>query len=136
VTRTGRRVRASLCCVLATCVLGGCSAGDDTAARSVAEQFLDAGAQRQGAQACSLLAPAAVRELEDASGAACEQAILEEDLGAASGILDVQVFDTMAQVRFETDTMFLSRFDGEWLVIAAACAPRPGHPYDCDIQVS
>lgn len=42
----------------------------------------------------------------------------------------------MAQARFESDTVFLSRFDGEWLVVAAACTPVSGHPYDCSIQVS
>ena len=32
----------------------------------------------------------------------------------------------MAQVRLQDDTVFLSRFDGDWLVVAAACRPtRP-----------
>jgi hypothetical protein len=122
--------------VAAPGVLGSCAAGDDEAVSAVAEQLLLSAGQQQGAEACSLLAPAAVEELEDSSGQPCDEAILEEDLGAAGEPRGVQVFDTMAQVRFESDTVFLSRFDGKWLVVAAACVPQPGRPYDCGVQVS
>ena len=45
----------------------------------------------------------------------------------------VEVFDTTAQADVGSETLFLSRFDGRWLVIAAACTPVPERPYDCSI---
>ena len=118
-------------------LLSGCSGTQEHEAASVAQRFLVAAGEQEGDEACSLLAPAARSELEQSSGQACEVAILEEDLGAADGAPPtVEVFDTMAQARFEGDTVFLSRFDGEWLVVAAACTPVSGRPYDCSIQVS
>jgi hypothetical protein len=134
--RTGWRAWAGVVCVAAPCLLASCAASDEKAVTSVAERLLISVSEQQGTEACSLLAPAAVEELEDSSGQPCDQAVLEEDLGAVGEPLGAQVFDTMAQVRFESDTVFLSRFDGKWLVVAAACVPRSGRPYDCDIQVS
>ena len=46
----------------------------------------------------------------------------------------VDVFDTMAVVHIGRQTVFLSRFDSRWLVIAAACTAVPGRPYDCAID--
>jgi hypothetical protein len=117
-------------------LLAGCSGTQENEAASVAQRFLVAVQEQEGREACSLLAPAARAELEQSSGQACDVAILEEDLGADGAPPTVQVFDTMAQARFADDTVFLSRFDGEWLVIAAACTPVPDRPYDCTIQVS
>lgn len=117
-------------------LLAGCSGTQEHEAASVAQRFLVAAQEQEGDEACSLLAPAARSELEQSSGQACDVAILEEDLGADGAPPTVEVFDTMAQARFEGDTVFMSRFDGEWLVVAAACTPVSGHPYDCSIQVS
>ncbi len=117
-------------------LLAGCSGTQEHEAASVAQRFLAAAQQQEGEEACSLLAPAARSELEQSSGQSCDAAILEEDLGAEGAPSTVEVFDTMAQARFESETVFLSRFDGEWLVVAAACTPVPGRPYDCSIQVS
>ena len=117
-------------------LLTSCGGTQDDAAGSVAQQLLSDAAQQRGDKACSLLAPAAREELADSSGRPCAEAILEEGLGASASPVDVRVYDPMAHVRFATDTVFLSRFDGERLVVAAACVPRAGGPYDCDIQVS
>lgn len=125
-----------LVCVAIAGLLSSCSGSQDESAASVAERFVQAASQQQGPTACSLLAPGAVKELEESSGRPCDRAVLEEDVGPEGAAVRVQVFDQMAQVRFETDTVFLSRFDGEWLVIAAACVPQPGRPYDCGVQVS
>ena len=54
-------------------------------------------------------------------------------LAKVSGEARVEVFDSMAQVRVGADTVFLSRYDGGWRVVAAACTPVPGRPYDCSI---
>ena len=117
--------------------LASCAGSQDSAAASVAEQLLQAVADGDGQGACAVLAPAARAELEDSSGKPCAEAVLEEDVGAASSPERIQVYDLMAQVRFASGTVFLSRFDGEWLVTGAACTPQPAdQPYDCRIQVS
>lgn len=113
-----------------------CAGTQDAAAASAAERLLLAVADQDGDTACSLLAPAARTELEQSSGGPCAESILEEGLGKDSAPLRVDVYDTMAQVHFASDTVFLSRFDGQWLIIAAACTRRSGRPYDCSVQVS
>jgi hypothetical protein len=115
--------------------LTSCASNENKAATSVAERLLDAVGRGSGGDACRLLAPATRTDLEDSSGRSCEEAVLDEQVGTGRAV-GVEVFDTMAQVRFEDDTLFLSRFDGAWLVVAAACTPRPPGPYDCDIQGS
>ena len=133
-------VRLVLGCCLAVSTLGGCAGTQDDAAGSAAQDFLEAVGARDGGDACSLMAPAARAELASSSGKPCDEAVLEEDLFAAPSPAStrvVEVYDSMAQVRLDSETLFLSRFDGEWLVVAAACSARPGdQPYDCSIQVS
>ena len=122
---------------VASVVLTACAGTQDHAAGTAAQRLLDAVARGDGADACAVLAPAARTELEDTSGQPCREAVLEEDVGSASTPEAVEVYDRMAQVRFASGTVFLSRFDGEWLVVGAACTPEPGdRPYDCSIQVS
>jgi hypothetical protein len=113
--------------------VSGCAGAQDSAVTSAASQLLAAAGAGDGAAACELLAPAARTELEDTTGKPCERAILDEDLEPGSEAVEVEVFDTMAQVVLGQETMFLSRFDGRWLVVAAGCTPVPGHPYDCSI---
>jgi hypothetical protein len=47
----------------------------------------------------------------------------EEGLPAADALEGTAVFGTMAQVRFEGDTLFVSRFPRGWRVMAAGCTP-------------
>jgi hypothetical protein len=122
---------ASVAAVMTT--LTACSGNQDLAAGSAAQRLLTAAEQGDGDTACSLLAPAARQELEQTTGQPCEEAVLDEDLGSAQGPVEVEVFDTMAQAVVGTDTVFLSRFDGQWLVVAAACTPVPERPYDCSV---
>ena len=68
-----------------------------------------------------------------AAGKPCEEAVLDEDLEAGDGPTRVTVFDSMAQVVRGSQTLFVSRFDGEWLVVAAACTRVADRPYDCSI---
>jgi hypothetical protein len=117
-------------------LLSSCSGTQDDPAADAARGLLAAAGRGDGADACRLLAPAAREELEQSSGQPCDRAVLAEDLGSGDGPLTVEVFDQMAQVRFEDDTVFLSRFDGDWLVVGAACERQPTGPYDCSIQVS
>lgn len=120
---------ASLGCLL----LGGCAGSQDQPALSSAQQMLGAANDQDGEAACALLAPAVREELEQSSGSPCERAVLEEDLGDATGTTSVTVFDTMAQAHVGSETLFLSRFDDRWLVVGAACTPVPDRPYDCSI---
>jgi hypothetical protein len=119
--------------IAVTGTLSSCGGAQDAAAGSAAERLLAAVEQRDGDTACSLLAPAARSELEQTSGLPCEEAVLDEELGSGQAPVEVEVFDTMAQAVVGPETIFLSRFDGRWLVIAAACTSVPDRPYDCSI---
>lgn len=114
-------------------LLAGCAGSQDAAAGSAAQDLLDAVRDRDGAAACAVLAAPTRDELEQTAGRACPSAVLEEDLSGGTGDVRVQVFDSMAQVRIGTETVFLSRFDGRWAVVAAGCTAVPGEPYDCSI---
>lgn len=120
--------------MLAACtVLAGCGGTQDAAVAEASTSLLEAVDQGDGGAACALLAPAVRAEIEDTTGKPCERAILDEPLGDASGPAQVEVFDTAAQAVVGSETLFLSRFDGRWLVIAAACTAVPDQPYDCSI---
>lgn len=110
-----------------------CGGTQDADVARTATGLLDAFGSGDGAGACALLAPPVRTELEDTSGSPCGEAVLEEDLGARSGSTEVEVFDTMARAVVGSETLFLSRFDGRWLVVAAACDPVAGEPYDCAV---
>lgn len=125
------RLSAAACAV--ALLASGCAGSQDAAATSAAEDLLTAVSDGDGAAACRVLAPATADELETTSGKPCDRAVLEEDLGPGTGPAHVEVFDSMAQVRLGADTLFLSRYDGRWRVVAAACTPVTGRPYDCSI---
>lgn len=115
-------------------LLAGCAGAQDRPAATAATRFLAAVHGGDGAAACDLLAPAASEELAKTAGAPCPEAVLDENLGTQeTGSAEVTVFDTMAQASVGSQTLFLSRYDGRWLVVAAACTPVPDAPYDCSI---
>jgi hypothetical protein len=115
-------------------LLQGCGGAQDGPARSAAMGFLAAAQGDDGAAACALLAPAAREELASTAGAPCPEAVLDEDLATQdTRQAEVTVFDSMAQATVGSQTVFLSRYDGRWLVVAAACTPVPDAPYDCSI---
>ncbi|MFC7726559.1 hypothetical protein ACFQW6_15725 [Nocardioides sp. GCM10028917] len=118
--------------VVACAALAGCGGTQDDAATTAARRLLDAAAAGDGPGACAALAAPTRDELEQSSGKPCEEAVLEEELGG-DGPASVEVFDTMAQVVVGAETVFLSRYDGRWRVVAAGCTPVPDRPYDCSI---
>lgn len=120
--------------LLLGCLLAGCGNSEDSAAEAVARRLLEATGRGDGQAACALLSPHARAELEQSAGRPCERAILEEDIGKGGTVRGAHVFDTMAQVRFDDETVFLSRFGSGWLVVATACAPQPDRPYDCSVS--
>ena len=111
----------------------GCSSGQETAAEDAARSFYQAVEARDGQAACGLLTSTTRQELEDSSGKPCPEAVLEE-ITAPAADLQAHAYGTMAQVRSSTDTAFLHRAQGRWLVLAARCVPTPRGPYDCQVK--
>jgi hypothetical protein len=114
----------------------GCGSVDDhgSAASATAVRMRAAIDKKDGATACTLLAPDTASEVAESAGKACADAILEEDLPTAGTVVDSAVYGQWAQVRLADDTMFLGAFPDGWRVVAAGCTPRGDRPYDCALQ--
>ena len=123
--------------VVLTCAatsLTSCSGTQDDDVADVATVFASALEAGDGARACSVLADSTRSELEQSTGDPCQDAILHETQPVGPEI-DVDAYGTMAQARYEEDTLFLSRFESGWRVMAAACTPRPStHGYNCRVK--
>lgn len=117
--------------------LASCSAQvEQDAAASVATRFATT-ASADPAAACALLAPATVEELEDSSDSSCQKALPTEEIPADSKMLGAEVDGHQAQVRFEGQTVFLTRFDEGWKVVAAGCTRHgsdEAQPYSCLVK--
>jgi hypothetical protein len=131
-----RWVRPALGFPLVLALVSGCSATDTDDARRAATAFTEALAAGDGRRACELLSPPARDEVELTTGDRCEQGLLSEGLPATVGPTAAEVWGDQAQVRTAEDTLFLSRYDSGWRVIAAGCKPRADRPYDCLVQGS
>jgi hypothetical protein len=99
----------------------------------VARDFYQAVDRGDGAAACTLLTPATRSELEQSSGKRCDVAILEEASDVRGDATVVEVFDSMAQVRWGEQAAFLTRMQDGWRLTALACTPRSEGPYDCKV---
>jgi hypothetical protein len=115
-------------------VLTGCGSGQDDAVRDRAAAFEDAVAAQDWARACVLLAPETRSELESAAKSPCADAMGEEDLPAPGAPDRVDVFGTMAEVRYQGETLFLTWFADGWRLLAAGCTPQQPKPYDCALH--
>jgi hypothetical protein len=116
-------------------VAAGCAGEPGVSAPAeIARRFHAAVARRDGAAACSLLAPQTRAELVQSAQQPCPAAVISEEVPRVGGVRTSSTFDTQAQVRFAGDTVFLAEFPGGWRVVAAACTPRPPLPYDCQIK--
>jgi hypothetical protein len=113
--------------------VSGCSHAQDDAVQDTANRFYAAVAGGDGESACSVLASATRSELEQSAGKPCAQAILDEDVPKVVDPQEIEVFGTMAQVRYDNDVTFLTRFEDGWRVVAAACTPARIR-YDCSLQ--
>jgi hypothetical protein len=120
--------------VAAALLLTGCSSGHGDDVEQTVDDFGAAWEAQDGAAVCDLLAPVTQEEVESSTGMACAEGVLELDVPPPGGVTDVQVFATAAQVRAETDTVFLSQYDGGWRVLAAGCEPQGERPYDCELK--
>ncbi|MDG4824838.1 hypothetical protein O7635_23565 [Asanoa sp. WMMD1127] len=126
-------VAAAVAVALLAAGCGG-PGGREDAAAAVAIRLLDAVDDRDGAGACATLAPETLADLEKSADQPCDQAILDEDLPGPSGVTTTNVYGQWAQVRLQTDTLFLAVFPGGWKVVAAGCRSRGDRPYDCTLQ--
>lgn len=115
-------------------LLTGCGSGQDEAVRGRAAAFEDAVAGEDWAGACALLAPETRTELEAAAKLPCAEALAEESLPPPGTLERVEVFGTMAEVRYQGETLFLTKFADEWLLHAAGCTPQHPKPYDCALH--
>jgi hypothetical protein len=125
-----------LCCAVPAVVLSLATSACSSATADVdqaAAAFTGALTEHDGPRACALLAPRTRSELEQSSKQPCAEAVLTEGVGDVGAVRRTEVFETMAQVRFAHDTLFLARFDDGWRVLAAACTRPASRPYDCQI---
>lgn len=139
VTTAGRRRAGILASAVGVLLLlTGCTGAQDSEVSDVAQAFHRALAEHDGAEACRLLAPGTRSELEQSSGHPCDKAVLAEKVPASGDLGSVRVYDTMAQVRFTSDTVddtvFLARFQFGWRVLAAACHRTIADRYDCTVS--
>ena len=128
------RWRFSALALLLPIILTGCGSGQEEAVRDRATVFQKAVAAQDWAGACELLAPETRSELEAAAKTPCPSALAEEELPVPGTLDSVDVFGTMAEVRYQGETLFLTRFADGWRLFAAGCTPQPPKPYDCALH--
>jgi hypothetical protein len=120
---------------LLTAALCGCGTSDDERASSATvTRLLDAVEQGDGAAACEELTDSAEARLATSRGVPCEEAIRELELQPGR-VRSATVSITAAQVDLvEGGSFFLDETSQGWKVSAAGCQPRPGQPYDCELE--
>ncbi|MEU6357220.1 hypothetical protein ABZ896_49315 [Streptomyces sp. NPDC047072] len=134
--RKVRRLRPLMFLSTLGLALGACGGvgertADVTAAATAFEHLLSTD---DPAALCASLAPQTRGELEDSEKQPCEKAITSQDLPAGGRTEKTDVYGRQARVVLATDTLFLSRFPDGWKIVAAGCTPRPGMPFQCDLQ--
>jgi hypothetical protein len=132
--RPAPRVLAVVLAAAPLLLATGCGSAQDVSATTVARRFATALQDADAEAACGYLAPATLSDLERSAGLSCPQALGEEDLPAPGAVEGTATYGTMSQVRFSSDTLFLTRFPDGWRVMAAGCSPQPGQPYDCRVR--
>jgi hypothetical protein len=85
------------------------------------------------AQACRMLAPGTLSELQDTYGR-CTRSLPHQHLPVANRVRHVDVYGRNAIVRLDRDVVFLARFDDGWRVTAAGCTPQVDRPFKCVLK--
>lgn len=129
-----RACRGVVPAVLAVTAGCGAAGSREDAASAAATGFTAALQRSDGRQACALLAPRTLDELEQSEQTSCDRAVIQERLPAGDRVRDVDVYGDQARVVLTDDTLFLAHFPTGWKVTAAGCAPRPEQPYDCTVK--
>ena len=120
--------------IAAAIVLGFAREADDPAARETVARFAAAIEREDGEAACAELTDDARSNLESQEKKPCEEAILSLELSGGE-VARVDVADTSAAVDLtEGDRAYLDRTPEGWRIGEAGCRPRPGEPYDCELQ--
>ena len=130
----GRAVWVAAGAALLGSCLSACSDSAESAAVVAADAFYRSVADRDGAAACRVLAPGTRSELVESAHKPCPAAVLAQEIPAVGDAVASRAYGTMAQVRYGEETAFLAEFPDGWRMTAAACTPRAGRPYDCQIQ--
>jgi hypothetical protein len=128
------RFRAAFVVAAVALALTGCGGAEQAPVDDVARAFYAAVQEQDGTGACGLLAPETRSELEQSEGKACSTAVLEQHFPEAEEVRSTRVYGTMAQVRYDGDTVFLARFPSGWKVIAVGCSKTPSSRYDCEVK--
>ncbi|CAM3662849.1 hypothetical protein [Isoptericola cucumis] len=136
--RRARQAAAALALVAAAAACAGPGEGD---AADVVTRFYAAVAAGDGDAACALLLPGAAQDLAHESGVPCGEALVDpQEAGgvlaerAGAAVDAVHLAGGQAQVVTATDTVFLARSGGTWVVTAVGCDPRGERPYDCEVE--
>jgi uncharacterized protein YceH (UPF0502 family) len=108
-------------------VLAACTTPDE--ARAAATRFLDAVSRSDTRTACALLTPRTRDELVISQGRPCGQALPTDRLKGT--VESADTWSDQALVNTDTGALFLTEFDGGWLVSAAGCDPAQNAPYRC-----
>jgi hypothetical protein len=111
-----------------------CGSSQDLPVQDTAEEFYAAVARHDGRAACRLLAPETLSQVEESAQATCAEAVLQELRPEVRDPEQVKVFGTMAQVGYDGETVFLTRFRDGWKVMAAGCSPEAAERYDCQVE--
>lgn len=120
---------------LTAATTSGCAGQSGDGAAERARHFYAAVADQDGVAACEDLAPEARAALEQAEQKPCADAVLTQDLPVRPGEGETHVFGSMAQVAYDAETAFASRYGDRWLLIAVGCPPTSGdRPHRCAIE--
>lgn len=118
---------------VALLALAGCSdVGQQDAARAALEW-----AAAPPSRACGLLAPDTADAVAERAGGDCARGLAAIDRPSPSAVVATELAGQSAQVRLETDVLFLVRFPDGWRVTAAVCKrddPDPDVPYRCEVE--
>ena len=119
--------------VVGMVLIAGCGADQrgDEAARQ-AGRFVKALHDNDIGMACALLAPDTASHLTRPHEA-CRQALPELALPTGT-VRETSVWSDRAQVRTDTDTLFLVELDNGWRVDAAGCTHDQADTYDCTLE--
>ncbi|SHI73780.1 hypothetical protein SAMN05444521_8394 [Streptomyces sp. 3214.6] len=134
--RTLRRVRGPLAVAVLAAAVGACGTLSERrdAVRDVTAAFekaLDEGAY---GRVCAALAPGTVEELAQSADGSCTKALSAQAPPRGGALRLADVYGNQARAVLAKDTLFLSRFDDGWKVVAAGCVRLRKQPYQCRIK--
>lgn len=128
-----RATLATACGLVMLFGAAGCGTGErESGAAAAAEAFSAAVGEGDAGAACEALAPETVAALVASEGAACEASLKPEELPSGA-VGEVQVWGDRAQVRTDSDVLFLVELEDGWKVVAAGCEPQGERPYKCEV---